>query len=703
MKNETKISIVLALMMIVSTLAVGTVNADPGCYGPLSGGPEENLEVVKKVWNGTAWADEYTAEVGESVQFKITITYYEVCGYKATNITVVDSLDPSGELVYSIDAADMNYSPSEFGNPIVWNLTTDHGIELFDGDSVEITFNVTICKDCGDLVNAVSVYADETCCHGELYGDDQVTVTAECDDPCEPEIEVNKTVWDGTAWVDYVDDLLIGDIVKFKIEIIYHACDDYIIQNMIVEDILPCCLEYVIGSSVITTTGNGTAQPADIIVSPDKKEILWDWTYNNSVALNGEDSLIIEFDAIFTEHCQEVDENCVYVEAWGCSGPTFEDEDCASVDCSPPDTEFEKKVKDGQEWVDEINTTVGDTLRFKLSILYYGEGTYDILRFKDVLPCILEYADNAMAYVKEGDEVIYSMPIEGDLCNDTKTVWFNLTYAENFTLEYGVEISVEFDATVTGLTECGCECEFDALNKAWLYLYICEVEEAVEEFYDEVEIHSEGNCPPYSLGLEGPSEGEVDEELDYTTSVVDPDDDQVYFKIDWDDDSEGMVWQGPYDSGEVVPVAHTYAEEGVYQIKIKAKDEHGLESEGWTSTIVVTITDEEEPPVEELEISIPSKIHLKNVHASIKNKGEGAVSDVSWTMNVTKSGLIFGFDIGSNGAIASIDGGASETIHSGPITLKFGMATIEIKATAGALSDTLTANALVLGRLVIIM
>jgi fimbrial isopeptide formation D2 family protein len=699
MKNKKiKLSIILTLMMIVSSFTLGTVNADP----------EENLPITKQVWDDCigGWVDYLQANLYDTVRFKITIDYdivNETSGYQAEDLVVKDILPPC--LDYSNDVlitfGEETYTGESYidGKTIYWNLSDDpYGIILSEEqgrvDIVTIEYNATVV-DCGENINYVEVTGLEHCSTEGLYGDATATVYVEC--PCDPEIEVIKKVYNETSqeWEDYLGDLNLGDLVKFKIEVIFiEDCDTgYEILNLIIEDQLPCCLEFYDTIDVYST---GEMDEPTEEVSADGKVVFWNWTFDRHVVLHEGDSLTVEFRANFSNYCEFEDENCAYVTAWGCSGPTLEGMDCVTIDCRRPETEFDKKVQFGKTWVDEINTTVGATLRFKLSVTYYGEEEYDILKFKDLLPCILKYADNAEAYVDDGERI----PIEGELQSDNKTVWFNFTDDENFTLSDGVKISVEFDALVTGQTDCGCDCDIDALNKAWFYIYEriqCDLV-LVEEFYDELLIHSEGNCVPYPLGIEGPSEGTPDEELTFRAAANDTDGDRVRFEIDWDDGTS-TGWMGPYDSEFWVTIKHTFSTEGTYQLRIRAKDEY-LTSK-WVVALKVKIAD---PPVSELQISIPKKLlHIKNIAAQIKNVGEISVSDIDWTFDISKSGVILKWNITNSGTIEELGIGETKAIESGAVTLKVGRATIEIKATSDEASATLTENAFVLGRLIFVL
>ena len=92
------------------------------------------------------------------------------------------------------------------------------------------------------------------------------------------------------------------------------------------------------------------------------------------------------------------------------------------------------------------------------------------------------------------------------------------------------------------------------------------------------------NFPPKTPKMNGPSEVAVNEEVTITVYASDPDGDQVYFQMDWGDSP--IIWDGPYDSGEVVEYKHTFTEPGEFKISVKAKDTHDAESD-WTEMNLV--------------------------------------------------------------------------------------------------------------------
>lgn len=112
------------------------------------------------------------------------------------------------------------------------------------------------------------------------------------------------------------------------------------------------------------------------------------------------------------------------------------------------------------------------------------------------------------------------------------------------------------------------------------------------------------NNPPDTPTIQGPTEGKKGESQNFTVSATDPDGDDVYLFIDWADNST-KDWIGPFSSGEQVTVNHTWSSDGVYLVKIKAKDLDGDESE-WEQ-LKVTM-----PKAKTIQLSLYNWI-LKNI------------------------------------------------------------------------------------------
>jgi hypothetical protein len=95
----------------------------------------------------------------------------------------------------------------------------------------------------------------------------------------------------------------------------------------------------------------------------------------------------------------------------------------------------------------------------------------------------------------------------------------------------------------------------------------------------------------------GNSYGKTGEEYEYITSTSDPENDNVYFLFDWGDGSTSFIL-GPYASGDECNASKIWFEDGNYEIKVKAIDEHGAESE-WSDP---------------LEISMPRSRSIDNIN-----------------------------------------------------------------------------------------
>lgn len=92
---------------------------------------------------------------------------------------------------------------------------------------------------------------------------------------------------------------------------------------------------------------------------------------------------------------------------------------------------------------------------------------------------------------------------------------------------------------------------------------------------------------PYKPVLDGPTNGKIGEEYSYTALTWDPNGDNIYYWFDWDDGSNSG-WIGPHNSGQTGSASHTWSTQGTYQVKVKAKDASGKESE-WSDLLEVTM------------------------------------------------------------------------------------------------------------------
>ncbi len=71
--------------------------------------------------------------------------------------------------------------------------------------------------------------------------------------------------------------------------------------------------------------------------------------------------------------------------------------------------------------------------------------------------------------------------------------------------------------------------------------------------------------------ISGPTEGNVNEEYEFSFITNDPEGDDIWLYVEWGD-GDIEDWIGPYDSGEEVILTHEWNDGGNYKIKAKSKD-----------------------------------------------------------------------------------------------------------------------------------
>lgn len=91
--------------------------------------------------------------------------------------------------------------------------------------------------------------------------------------------------------------------------------------------------------------------------------------------------------------------------------------------------------------------------------------------------------------------------------------------------------------------------------------------------------------PPETPIIIGESTININEPYTCSITTVDPDQDNVYYKIDWG--AHTTEWLGPYESGRTIIENYTFTHKGNYTIEVKAKDTTGAESDWGTLKLTV--------------------------------------------------------------------------------------------------------------------
>jgi hypothetical protein len=170
------------------------------------------------------------------------------------------------------------------------------------------------------------------------------------------------------------------------------------------------------------------------------------------------------------------------------------------------------------------------------------------------------------------------------------------------------------------------------------------------------------NTPDQPVGLNVLS---TNQDYTFSTSGIDTEGYQIYYTWDWGDGSF-TEYIGPYQSGEIIEVQHSWNVPGDYMIRVKTIGIVGDES-SWSEPLIVHVNG----PVIEIE-SITGGL---KVNAVVKNIGDTEAINVKW--NITFYGGTIFLGKYSSGTISSIPPGGKETIIS-RLIYGFGFPTVII-------------------------
>jgi len=99
--------------------------------------------------------------------------------------------------------------------------------------------------------------------------------------------------------------------------------------------------------------------------------------------------------------------------------------------------------------------------------------------------------------------------------------------------------------------------------------------------------HDPSGAPDIPDKPDGPGKGALGLEYNFSSSTIDPDGDQIFYMFDWGD-GNFSEWEGPYNSGEIVEASHIWNNKGYFEIKVKAIDEKGNQSD-WSEALIIQI------------------------------------------------------------------------------------------------------------------
>ena len=631
--------------------------------------PNPDVKIVKKVWNGASWVDSASFNVGEDINFKITVT--NTGNVDIDSYVYVDDDLPSF-LTYNGDASPSHTASST--HHIEWhNLAT-----LAQGNSVVITFSAH-ADTTGDADNIASVEAqyartlpiyDSDIAHVMVtdgcedeppetvkeYGcpfytdgiDDWITTSTlisltATDYPISDPSGVANTYyrifkWNGASWDVEID----WTIYTYPFTIptqCYHKIEFYSVDNcsnqeeiknqtVYVDDMPPCSWlkvtddpdRYVCQVSTVTIeaqdSGNCAVGSYTIFCYVDGE--LYKTAHNKKISFQ------------FNEYYGFREDGRYVLEYWAVDDLGNEEVphhvESFFLDTTPPDTDY--SFIGPNRWIDYhwqiepatkivLNATdSGAGVDYTLYRLGYSDEGGDWKTYTG--PFIPDnenifYASVDLVNNHEGLSHLYVEIVESIVSNPPRVpekpsgdtygyIQTSYSYKTSTTDPNGEKIKYYFnwgDGTgewtgfmisgtqVMRTHEWGEAGTYDVKVKA-------QDESGGESAWSEphtIYIINENNQPPVKPDKpSGPSTGSPGIEYTYLVQTTDPEGDLIYYTVDWGDGASSG-WLGPCKGGDTIPVKHVWNSQGTYQIKVKAKDYYGEESE-WSTPLSISMPKE---------------------------------------------------------------------------------------------------------------
>ena len=266
------------------------------------------LEITKTVWDASAnaWVDVLGPLSSDwkdkDVIFNITVNSKCV---NLSNVRINDVMDAS--LKYN-DSASLN--PDSYTDHTVnWTLAS-----LPAGTSQSVTFNATIV-DYGTNTDIATVTATVADLGVDIQAQDNASVTT----MPPARIMVNKTVWDGTAWVEGIDNAKIGDTYMMQCEVRNGGSPGMDLSDIEVWDVISPSLAYADSARLRTPDGiwRSIEPPTSTSTGPNGETIV-NWTINNylpnNLTLYPSQMLVIEYNVTVVNYGN--DTNTQFAKGW---------------------------------------------------------------------------------------------------------------------------------------------------------------------------------------------------------------------------------------------------------------------------------------------------------------------------------------------------------------------------------------------------
>ena len=204
--------------------------------------------------------------------------------------------------------------------------------------------------------------------------------------------------------------------------------------------------------------------------------------------------------------------------------------------------------------------------------------------------------DDICASLGKGGYIVLDMGEKGIIIDHNDSVDFKIFEADGSDDRYEVYVSSNWSGPWTNLGLATGTTEFDlndfSVEEAQFVKIIDDNDGSAYDTNPGADIDAVQhiipvvNNPPLIPEIDGPVTGKPGVKYNFTFSTTDPEDDDLFYYIMWDD---GLIepWVGPFDSGEIVTILHAWKTKGTYIIKAKAKDTTNLESDWVTFDVTI--------------------------------------------------------------------------------------------------------------------
>ena len=133
----------------------------------------------------------------------------------------------------------------------------------------------------------------------------------------------------------------------------------------------------------------------------------------------------------------------------------------------------------------------------------------------------------------------------------------------------------------------------------------------------------ESNEPPEMQLVEGPSLGQVNVHFKYIFSASDPDNNPVSYFVDWGDGTTSG-WTMDYAPNVEIFLWHKWESQGIFSIRVKARDSVGAESD-WSEPLIVNVTTETTAELKNRILFLSGIMH---------NEGDYDLHNINWELDI---------------------------------------------------------------------